>query len=60
MADKKNAYVDPGWPVLAEGEHAVTELASDSAGALSPFGETTFPLPADKLHYIHPYTAVNR
>ncbi|WP_149361593.1 hypothetical protein [Lolliginicoccus suaedae] len=61
MADKKkDQYVDSGWPALPEGAHAVTELASDVAGALSPFGETTFPVPADQLPYIHPYTVVNR
>ncbi|MBB3039382.1 hypothetical protein [Hoyosella altamirensis] len=61
MADKKkNMYVDPGWPAVADGDHAVTELSSDRAGGLSPFGETTFPLPAEELHYVHPYTVVNR
>ncbi|HEX3335249.1 MAG TPA: hypothetical protein VHS54_02235 [Jatrophihabitans sp.] len=32
----------------------VSELVSDAAGAHSPFGDTRFPLPADKLRYDHP------
>lgn len=60
MADKNKKYVDPGWPEMADGDHAVTELSSDRAGGLSPFGDVTFPLPTDKVHYVHPYTVVNR
>jgi len=56
----KNHYVDPGWPATADGEHAVSELATDRTGALSPFGELTFPLPADELPYLHPVTVVNK
>ena len=41
-------------------DHAVSELATDRTGALSPFGELTFPLPADDLPYMHPVTVVNR
>ncbi|WP_173010056.1 hypothetical protein [Mycolicibacterium sp. P9-64] len=57
---QKKRYVDPGWPATAEGDHAVSELATDRTGALSPFGEITFPLPADELPYTHPVTVVNR
>ncbi|MDT4923141.1 MAG: hypothetical protein QOG01_854 [Pseudonocardiales bacterium] len=32
----------------------VSELVSDAAGAHSPFGDTQFPLPIDKLLYHHP------
>ncbi|MCW2688701.1 MAG: hypothetical protein JWR37_3591 [Mycobacterium sp.] len=65
MADKKpqkTQYVDNGWPVYDgdEDDHAVSELATDRTGALSPFGELAFPLPADELPYTHPVTVVNR
>jgi hypothetical protein len=63
VADKKSKkqYVDPGWPTHLDGdEHAVSELATDRVGALSPFGDVTFPLPADDLPYLHPVTVVNR
>ena len=59
VADKKQ-YVDNGWPEVAEGEHAVSELVSNRAGAMSPFGETTFPLPVESLPYLHPVTVVNK
>ena len=33
----------------------VTELISERPGPLSPFGEDVeFPLPADKVSYVHP------
>ena len=36
-------------------EFHVSELASDMAGALSPFGpDNPFPLPIDKIVYTHP------
>lgn len=63
VADKKpqkTRYVDPGWPVADEDDHAVSELAADRTGALSPFGDLTFPLPPDALPYVHPVTVVNR
>jgi hypothetical protein len=57
----KNRYVDPGWPETdGEDDHAVSELATDRTGALSPFGELAFPLPADDLPYTHPVTVVNK
>lgn len=59
----KKHYVDNGWPKAAEGdgpEHAVSEFAADLAGALSPFGDVEFPLPADEVHYINPKTVINR
>lgn len=53
--------LDPGWPELPSGDHAVTELASARSGGLSPFGETMrFPLPAEDLPYVHPITVPNR
>ena len=58
---RKKQYVDPGWPELdGEDDHPISELAADRTGALSPFGELTFPLPADDLPYTHPVTVVNR
>jgi hypothetical protein len=58
---QKKQYVDPGWPeVNGDDDHAVSELATDRTGALSPFGELTFPLPADDIPYVHPFTVVNK
>jgi hypothetical protein len=38
----------------------VNELAADQAGSLSPFGpDLQFPLPVQKLRYVHP-TAADR
>jgi hypothetical protein len=63
-ADKKPQkarYIDNGWPTRdVEDDHAVSELAADRTGALSPFGDLTFPLPADELPYTHPVTIINR
>ncbi|EHY89099.1 hypothetical protein SacazDRAFT_02188 [Saccharomonospora azurea NA-128] len=53
--DKLRHRIDPEWP---DAEHAVTELAADRQGALSPFGEVTFPL--DTVPYVHPETEINR
>ncbi|MFT3660002.1 MAG: hypothetical protein QM809_00995 [Gordonia sp. (in: high G+C Gram-positive bacteria)] len=56
----KNTYVDNGWPEVPADEHAVTELVSHLAGALSPFGnETVFPVPADQLSFIQPNAVIN-
>ena len=61
VAEKtKTRYVDNGWPTRDPEEHAVSELASDRVGALSPFGDVTFPLPASDLPYLHPVTVVNK
>jgi hypothetical protein len=62
VADKKakTQYVDNGWPTTNPDDHAVSELATDRVGALSPFGDVIFPLPADELPYVHPVTDVNR
>ena len=50
-----------GWPATdGEDDHAISELAADRTGALSPFGDLTFPLPAEDLPYTHPVTVVNR
>lgn len=61
MAGKeKKKRVDPTWPVIEEGGHAVSEFNADRQGALSPFGEVEFPLPGDQVPYVHPVTVINR
>lgn len=56
---KVEKYVDPGWP--KGGGHPVTELVSHVAGASSPFGDdVVFPVPAEELGYVHPYTRINK
>ena len=57
---KKVSGVDPEWPRVAEGDHAVSEFTSDMQGGLSPFGESTFPVPKGTLPYQHPVTVINR
>jgi hypothetical protein len=56
----KTRYVDNGWPATDPDDHAVSELATDRTGALSPFGDVVFPVPSDDLPYVHPVTVVNR
>ncbi|ORX04643.1 hypothetical protein [Mycolicibacillus trivialis] len=56
----KTRYVDNGWPDVGPDEIAVSELATDRPGALSPFGEVEFPLPTDDIPYVHPVTVVNK
>ena len=58
---QKSRYVDPGWPATdGDDDHPISELAADRTGALSPFGDLAFPLPADDLPYTHPITVVNK
>ena len=57
---QKTQYVDKGWPTTSPDDHAVSELATDRVGALSPYGDVVFPLPADQLPYLHPVTEINR
>ena len=56
----KTPYVDNGWPTTNPDDHAVSELATDRVGALSPYGDVVFPVPADELPYVHPVTEINR
>jgi hypothetical protein len=35
-------------------DFTVSELVSDAAGAHSPFGDTEFPQPVEKIFYKHP------
>jgi hypothetical protein len=57
---QKSRYIDNGWPAYGEDDHAISELAADRTGALSPFGEITFPVPAEQLPYTHPVTVINK
>jgi hypothetical protein len=38
-------------------DFVVSELAADTAGSHSPFGNLEFPLPSDQLRYRHPTPA---
>ena len=58
----KNPHlVEPTWGESEGGGPPLTELTSQSAGPLSPFGEDhSFPLPASALRYAHPTDKPNR
>ena len=58
----KNAHlVEPTWGESDGGGPPLTELTSETAGSLSPFGEDhSFPLPADRIRYAHPTDKPNR
>jgi len=59
--DKHAHLVEPTWGASTGGEPPVTELISEMAGGLSPFGEDhDFPLPASRLRYAHPTDKPNR
>ena len=60
MAEFRGRGVDPTWPVVDEGEHVLSEFNASVQGALSPFGDIEFPLPADEIPYVHPKTVINR
>ena len=58
---KKAHLVEPTCGESEGGGPPLTELTSESAGALSPFGEDhSFPLPVDALRYAHPTDKPNR
>lgn len=58
---QKARYIDNGWPAHGDDDdHPVSELAADRTGALSPFGDTEFPLPSGDIPYVHPVTVVNK
>ncbi|MGN6605698.1 MAG: hypothetical protein ACTHMS_01620 [Jatrophihabitans sp.] len=49
--ERTPAIVSPAHP----DDFVVSELLGSEAGAHSPFGpEMIFPLPVEKLHYVHP------
>ena len=55
----KSDRVDPHWKADDEnGHHPVSELVADRQGALSPYGDLTFPL--DAVPYTHPVTKINK
>ena len=58
----KHAHlVEPTWGQSEDAGPPVTELVSEMAGGLSPFGEDhSFPLPVDRLRYAHPTDKPNR
>lgn len=60
MSDKRGAGVDPTWPQVGEGEHALSEFTADRPGALSPFGDVEFPRDPSEIHYVHPTTVINK
>lgn len=52
--------LEPTWPG-GPGNHAVTELCSDTTGQHSPFGDDIrFPLPLAALDYQHATARPNR
>jgi hypothetical protein len=57
---KRTDRIDPTWPSWSEEDHPVSELAAPLQGALSPFGEVSFPLPPEEIPYQHPQTEINR
>ena len=64
MAKRKEKHahlVEPTWGQSEDAGPPVTELVSEMAGGLSPFGEDhSFPLPADRIRYAHPTDKPNR
>ncbi len=63
MAKKaRNAHlVEPTWGQSENEGPPVTELSSEVAGPLSPFGEDhSFPLPLGMIRYAHPTDRPNR
>jgi hypothetical protein len=59
---EKHAHlVEPTWGVSEDDGPPVTEMVSEVAGGLSPFGEDhAFPLPPERLRYAHPTDRPNR
>jgi hypothetical protein len=60
--NEKHAHlVEPTWGQSEDAGPPVTELVSEMAGGLSPFGEDhSFPLPVDRIRYAHPTDKPNR
>ena len=58
---KQARLVEPTWGESDGGGPPLTELTSETAGSLSPFGEDhSFPLPPERLRYVHPTDKPNR
>lgn len=61
MGKARTERIDPHWPQDDDnGQHPVSEIAADRQGALSPYGDLTFPLSSADLGYDHPTTEINR
>ncbi|WP_369258484.1 hypothetical protein [Geodermatophilus amargosae] len=64
MAKRKEKHahlVEPTWGQSEDAGPPVTELVSEMAGGLSPFGEDhSFPLPVERIRYAHPTDKPNR
>ena len=64
MAKRKEKLahlVEPTWGQSEDGGPPLSELVSEMAGSLSPFGEDhSFPLPVEALRYAHPTDKPNR
>lgn len=60
MAKDRSERIEPSWPHIEGEKHPVSELATDVQGALSPFGDVTFPVDPETLPYTHPTTVINR
>jgi hypothetical protein len=59
--DRLANRIDPHWPAgVTDHEHPVSELTADRQGSLSPYGDEEFPLPPEKVPYVHPVTTINR
>jgi hypothetical protein len=59
--DKHAHLVEPTWGESEDGGPPLTELISEMAGSLSPFGEDhSFPIPPERLRYAHPTDRPNR
>jgi hypothetical protein len=56
----KKDRIDPAWPQVPDGAHPVSEIVADRQGALSPFGEVSFPMSAEHVPYTHPETVINK
>jgi hypothetical protein len=58
----KNPHlVEPTWGESEGGGPPLTELSASVAGPLNPFGEDhAFPLPLERLRYVHPTDKPNR
>jgi hypothetical protein len=57
----EDPWREPTWGISEGDGPPVTELASENAGPLSPFGEDhDFPLPPERLRYAHPTDRPNR
>ena len=58
----KNAHlVEPTWGESDDGGPPLTELSASVAGPLSPFGQdVAFPMPLERLRYVHPTDKPNR